>query len=41
MQAADRDGEFIADLSAQRARLRKAQVMRVGRGASADQTWLR
>jgi hypothetical protein len=39
--AAQRYCEFIADLEANRARLRKAQMMRIGRLPPADQTRLR
>ena len=38
---AQRHCEFIADFHADRARLRKAQVMRIGGGATADETGLR
>src|SRR5439155_23717505 len=37
---AERHGEFIARLAAERARLQIAQVMRVGWLAIADQAWL-
>src|SRR6516162_2837156 len=39
--AAERDCELIADLAAERARLREAQVMRVGWLARAEQAWQR
>ena len=35
MQATDRNSELIADLASQRARLRKAKMMRIGRFAAA------
>src|SRR5215510_4342283 len=38
MAAAERHGELITDFEAQGARLRKAQMMRVARLSSADQT---
>ena len=38
--AADRNGEFIADLAAERAKLGKAQMMGVGRRATAQQAGL-
>ena len=31
-------GEFVADLASERSRLGKVQVMRIARGASADET---
>ena len=37
MRAAERDGEFVADLLSQSARLRKAKMVRVGRFAAADE----
>ena len=40
MRAAERDGEFVADLLCQPARLRKAQVVRVGWFAAADEAGL-
>jgi len=40
MDTAERHGEFIAGLAAERARLQVAQVMRVGWLAPADQAWL-
>ena len=40
MHAAERYGEFIAGLAAERARLQVAQVMRVGGLATADEAWL-
>ena len=40
MPAAERDGELIADLKADRPRLGKAQVMRIRRLSSTDQTRL-
>jgi len=39
--AAERHGEFVADLTAERPGLRKAQMMRVGGLAAADQAGLR
>jgi hypothetical protein len=41
MAVAERDGDLIADLHADRARLRKAQMMRVGCLTAADKTRLR
>ena len=41
MPAAKRDRELITDFEAQRARLGEAQVVRVGRMASANKAWLR
>ncbi len=38
MSTAKGDGEFIADLETDRSRLRKAQVMRIGRLPPADET---
>jgi hypothetical protein len=38
--AAERDGELVADLAAQRPRLAEAQVMGVGGAATADEAWL-
>jgi hypothetical protein len=40
MDTAERHGEFIAGLAAERARLQVAQVMRVGWLAAADEAWL-
>jgi hypothetical protein len=40
MNTAERHGEFIAGLAAERARLQVAQVMRVGWLATADEAWL-
>ena len=40
MPAAERDGELIADLPAQRSTLGKAQMVRVARDAAADQARL-
>ena len=40
MAAAERYGEFVADFETQRSRLRKPQVMRIGRLPAADQTGL-
>ena len=40
VQPTERDGIFIADFSAERARLGKAQVMRIARHAAADETGL-
>ena len=40
MAAAERHCEFVAHLAAKRAVLRKAQVMRIGGHATANQTWL-
>src|SRR5262249_35432200 len=40
MDTAERHGELIAGLSAERAGLQVAQVMRVGWFATADQAWL-
>ena len=40
MGAAERDGEFIADLAAERPRLQVAKMMRVGWFAAADQARL-
>ncbi len=37
VQAAEWDGEFVADLATERALLGEAQMMRVNRSASADQ----
>ena len=41
MEPADRDRVFVADLSAERARLSKANVMRFGRRAATDNAGLR
>ena len=41
MKAADRDCVLVANLAVKRARLRKADVVRFGRGAAADDAWLR
>ena len=38
MRAAERDGEFIADLAAERPRLQVAKMMRIGLFAAADET---
>jgi hypothetical protein len=40
MPTAEGHGEFIADFHADCARLRKAQMMRIGRAATADKTRL-
>ena len=40
MDTAERHGELIAGLAAERARLQVAQVMRVGWLATADEAWL-
>ena len=40
MRAAERDGEFIARLAAERPRLQVAQMMRIGLLAAADETRL-
>ena len=40
MDTAERHGEFIARLAAERARLQVAQMMRVGWFSTTDQTWL-
>ena len=40
MDTAERHGEFIAGLATERARLKVAQVMRVGWLATADEAWL-
>ena len=40
MSTAERHGELVADLAAERPALRKAQVMGVGRFTAADQTRL-
>ena len=40
MTAAERHGELITDLEADRPRLRKTQMMRIGRLPAADQTRL-
>ena len=40
VSATERDREFIADPSAKRPRLRKAQVMGIGGNPPADQAWL-
>jgi hypothetical protein len=40
MAAAERHGELVTDLAAERPALSKAQVMGVGRFAAADQTGL-
>ena len=40
MRAAERDGEFIACLAAERARLQVAKMMRIGLFAAADETRL-
>jgi hypothetical protein len=37
---AQRDREFVTDLSAQRMVLRKPEMMGVRRGAAANQAWL-
>ena len=41
MEPADWDGVFVADLPVKRARLRKANVMGFGGGATADDAGLR
>ena len=41
VSTAERNGELIAHLAAQCSRLRKAEMMRIGRLAPADQTGLR
>lgn len=41
MTAAERNGEFVADLEADRSWLGKSQVMRVARLPAADETGLR
>ena len=38
MRAAERDGEFIAGLAAERPRLQVAEMMRIGLFAAADET---
>ena len=40
MRAAERDGEFIAGLAAERPRLQVAEMMRIGLFAAADETRL-
>ena len=40
MRAAERDGEFIAGLAAERPRLQIAEMMRIGLFATADETCL-
>src|SRR4051794_25702294 len=40
MRAAERDGEFIAGLAAERPRLEVAEMMRIGLFAAADETRL-
>ena len=40
MAAAERYGEFVANLSAKGPLLRKAQMMRIRGRATANQTWL-
>ena len=40
MRAAERDGEFIAGLAAERPRLQEAEMMRIGLFAAADETRL-
>jgi hypothetical protein len=40
MTAAERHCEFVAHLSTQRPMLREAQMMRIGRCATTNQTWL-
>jgi hypothetical protein len=40
MDTAERHGEFIARLAAERARLQVAKVMRIGWLAAADEAWL-
>ena len=41
MAPAKRHGELVTDFKTKRARLRKAQIMRIGRLPSADETRLR
>jgi hypothetical protein len=40
MSAAEWDRELVAHLAAKRRRLRKSQVVGIGRTTAADQTWL-
>jgi hypothetical protein len=40
MATAERDGELIADLSAESRRLCKTQMMRIGGTPAANQAWL-
>ena len=41
MAPAQRHGELVTDFKTHCPRLRKAQMMRIGRLPSADETWLR
>jgi hypothetical protein len=41
MRSAKRHGEFVADLSSYRPRLRKAEMVGVGGTSAANQTWMR